>query len=462
MTSAFPPPPIEPLERLIVTDGLLINAQLWRQAHEYLRQRQNIHYQSLHQPGIVCGLGVRLIPAPSEVQAIYRDRRWVQIQPGIAIDVFGHPIIVKDPIDFRIATNPILDETLLLYLVISYVDPEKLQFSQPREIVAETFRIDEKNTPPHDREIEICRILLHLHSSSESHVLELENPQDVFAPGYNAIDLRYRRSAQSRPRGVVKVALADQGDAICAQAGVNLSYLLQSLPGLYSFLQADQLVKINLSAPEATQILDCDLLYLTEKHTLSITEPELELCQKYLATGGLMIIEVLTKDTQIEKLEKVRRRLQDAIERLGHHDPTDSIDHNSPVNELLSMHHDLQYELAAIETELKENFHQVYDYYNQLAGQLGTFLNPIDMPISRDSVLRSQPFLFAAFPILNDQALSIITGGRIMVLIGNLSLAWGLDEQLSLTRETIRTAQELGINILHYAWTRKQKIQLLK
>ncbi len=39
---------IEPLSRLVVRDGLLLNAERWRQAHQYHRQRQNLHYQSLH------------------------------------------------------------------------------------------------------------------------------------------------------------------------------------------------------------------------------------------------------------------------------------------------------------------------------------------------------------------------------------------------------------------------------
>ena len=58
------------------------------------------HYQSLHQPGIVCGLGVSVIPAPADLPAQYRDGRWLQIQSGIAIDLVGNPIIVPQPIDF--------------------------------------------------------------------------------------------------------------------------------------------------------------------------------------------------------------------------------------------------------------------------------------------------------------------------------------------------------------------------
>jgi hypothetical protein len=68
--------------------------------------------------------------------------------------------------------------------------------------------------------------------------------------------------------------------------------------------------------------------------------------------------------------------------------------------------------------------------------------------------------LFAALPTINYQPIQILVGGGIIVTIGNLSSAWGLDEELSYSRETIRTAQEMGINILHFAWRRRQLTQL--
>ncbi|MEM8715156.1 MAG: hypothetical protein AAGE92_05170, partial [Cyanobacteria bacterium P01_G01_bin.4] len=65
MIPSTPTPQI--FERLRVTDGLLIDRERWQLAHNYHRQRQNLHYQSLQQPGIVCGLGVASIAAPAEI-----------------------------------------------------------------------------------------------------------------------------------------------------------------------------------------------------------------------------------------------------------------------------------------------------------------------------------------------------------------------------------------------------------
>ena len=182
------------MERQQVRDGLLLTAERWQRAHDYQRQRQNLHYQSINQPGIVCGLGVRVIPAPKEVAAQYRDNRWVQIQPGIAIDVEGNPIIVPHQINFPIATELKDSEPVTVYLIAQYRDPDCLRANSEEEVVQETFRIDERSYPPERSEVELCRVLLRA-----SHQELLGTPADVFFPGYGDLDLRYRRQAQARP-----------------------------------------------------------------------------------------------------------------------------------------------------------------------------------------------------------------------------------------------------------------------
>jgi hypothetical protein len=52
--------------------------------------------------------------------------------------------------------------------------------------------------------------------------------------------------------------------------------------------------------------------------------------------------------------------------------------------------------------------------------------------------------------------MQILRGGGIIVALGNLSEAWGINEKRLISREAMRTAQELGINILHLAWRRRQ------
>jgi Domain of unknown function (DUF4159) len=391
MSHPFPTPPIQPFERLQASDGLLINAERWRKAHNYHRTRQNTHYQCLNQPGIVCGLGVRDIPAPSKVEAKYRDGRWVQIQPGIAIDLAGNLIVVPAPYDFPIDVEVVNTEPLMVYLTVSYIDPEELRARDTKDTVRETYRFDQRNSTLDISEIEICRILL------EPGKKEITQPADAFFPGYNNINLRYRRSAQARPQAIVQLAQVNHGDAGCDRNFFNLSYLLQSIQPLYSYLQGtEEAGQVSLADKN---LQDYDLLYLTGQQALSINNVELDNLKKYLSSGGVLLVDA----------------------------PTDAAD------------------------LIKSTY--------SLAEQFKRPLKPLG-ELRRDHPLRTQPFLFAALPIINQRPIEISTNGRIILVTGDLASAWGLDKELTLPRLMIRTAQELGINILNYAWKRRQLIGL--
>jgi hypothetical protein len=394
MTPPLPPPPIQPFERLQVTDGLLINADRWRQAHHYHRQRQNIHYQSLNQPGIVCGLGIHLIPAPTHLNlpTKYRDGRWLQIQPGIAIDVMGNPIVVPEAMEFRISSQAPSDEPLLVYLVVSYVDPDELQNQTQTERVRETFRIDEKTNPPDDTEVELCRVLL------QPGAIQLDRPKNLFAPAANQLDLRYRMQARSRAQGVVQIAQLLHDDPDPQRSTANLSFLLQSVESLYPTMQGHPAIG-TVSLKDAT-IHDYDLLYLTGRQTLALSEAEFTALKQYLDAGGVLLVDAAAGSLGLAK--------------------------------------------------------SIVD----LAQQLGTPINYLEKR-DRHHPLRTQPFLFAALPTVREQPIKLLSGGGIVLIVGDLSSAWGLDPDLSLSRADIRTAQELGINILHFAWKRRSMMQLL-
>ncbi|MBE9208007.1 DUF4159 domain-containing protein [Nostoc sp. LEGE 06077] len=392
---------IHPLERLQIQDGLLINAERWKRSHDYHRQRQNIHYQSLNEPGIVQGLGVSLILAPKDVPSQYNDKRWLQIQPGIAIDVNGNPIVVPQQIDFHISADITEEKPRLIYLVVRYVDPDTLQRKQVSEFEkqvskfeTETFRIDEKTTPPDTFEVELCRILL------QPGLVTLEHPQDVFYPSLNSLDFRYRKIARSRPTAVVRAAHLDTQETKEGNSFANLSSLLRYTESLTCTIQGDeQIARLSFPLLDPTIAINYDLLFITGSEPLILNVQELANLKSYLDGGGVLLVE----------------------------SPTDAVDRLESV------------------LEITEN--------------LGTPLEDLRR-LDRHHPLRTQPFLFAALPSFNQKHLQILVAGGIVLVIGDLSLAWGLDEKLTLPRETIRTAQELGINILNFGWNRKQMTQL--
>lgn len=393
---SFPPPPINPFERLRIYDGLMMNARRWLLAHEYHRRRQNVHYQSLNQPGIVFGLGVKLIAPPHEVPAQFRDQRWLKIQPGIAIDVEGNPIIVDEDTnrEYRIRTADPLTGTLTVYLVVSYVEPYSPDGGDNSEVVREWFRIDEKTSPPTEREVELCRIKL------QPGLVELENPTDVLFPETNQLDLRYRIQAKARPEAVVRVAqVQSEADRqkLSDRALEHLSYLMQSVAALYPALQGEKAVVISLKNQK--ELAAYDLLYLTDWQAVALDEEQIYQLKTYLTTGGIILID------------------------------------------FTSYYEYLPEEIIY----LTQNLEIYLQHWQEM---------------SRAHPLRTQPFLFVELPIINQQQIQLWNGGGVILIMGALSAAWGLDDDLYLDRNDIRTAQELGINILHFALRRRQIVQL--
>jgi hypothetical protein len=416
--SMFSSPRTLPLERLQVTDGLLLTAERWRLAHEYHRQRQNVHYQSLHQPGIVCGLKVGVVAAPEEFAAQYRDRRWLRVQPGVAIDSLGNPIIVPEAIDYRLASEPPRSGTAIIYLVLSYVDPDRLQRSVEPELVQETFRIDEKTTPPDALEVELCRVVI------QAGEVCLEETINVFAPQVNQVDLRYRQQVQARPLGRVIVA---------SRESVQWGELVRSLPALYPGLGVELVEPTN-------EFSSADLLVM-DAQQITFDDAGLEALKQHLGTGGTLLVNA-AGDSRFAKLGMVRQELQQTLAKICRD------------SSLVIEQEQVAVELVEVEASLMELLEAIVQPIKALAEQVGVTVEGNGL-LDRHHPLRHQPFLFAQFPVIYGMPIEVLAWGGIVVVIGNLGQAWGLDEALTLPRETMRSAQELGINLLHFAWQRR-------
>lgn len=449
MTKPWPFPPPQPLERLQVSDGLLMNAQRWRLAHRYHQNRQNLQYQLLSQPGIVFGLGVRAIAPPETVKAEYRDRRWLEIQAGIAIDLFGNLIVVPTPVSFRLASENRTAAPLAIYLVVRYVDPEELSRRLSGDLVKETFRLDEKSSPPELSEIELCRILLPPAGENPPATAELSVAADVFHPSYHHLNLLHRPQARSRPQMLVSIGqliLADESGT-SQRDFRNLTYLLQSLSALTPQMSGvDEPVPIPFNAelpPE--QLSYHDLLFFKASPAFSPSEEEVAVLKAYLETGGVLLVEPDLEGTNIPQLIALQREIEIAIVQA------------SSDRELTKSIQELETELEALQSDLKQKIEKISHPLRSLAQELETPLQALEQ-YSPPHLTQTQPFLFSTLPTLEGQPLQLFVGGGIVVAIGNLSSAWGVERQLP--RETIRTAQELGINLLHFAWKRRQLTQL--
>lgn len=447
--STSPMPDLEPLQLLYVTNGLPLTAERWWQAHHYYQHRQNLHYQSLQQPGIVCGLGVRVIPAPETVPSELRDARWVEIQPGMAIDWAGNPIVVDAPTSFRI-TSEVIDQPVTVYVVLAYVNPRTKQWaSLPADVVKEEFRINERTTPPDPDEVELCRIELRQNWEP------LQQAAQVLNPTAHELDLRHRQQVRSRPQHALRVGLIDQlSDSSGTPLRQRLTALLQSIEALYPSMAGPAAVEtVTLTAasssnrlPAAASASTCTVLVLPYSTVLALTDAQRMLLQQHIAQGSTLLIEYADTEEgllRLSTLHTVRTELHKAIADLQ------DIDTESG---LATMRQDLRAEQAACEAALQAQIQQIAQPVQQLLS------DPTVSPTT--SVLTSQPFLFDALPQLPTGPLHLLAWEGVVLAIGPLSAAWTSQQfDQPLDRATLRASQELGINILYQASRRQQLVQ---
>ena len=164
--------------------GLAIDADTWRDAHNYSRDQQRLHNLMFHNVGIVTGLEVTENDPPDMS---------VNIQPGAAIDTEGNTIIVRNVYHYKIQNRD--KETI--YLIIQfreilegpYQPPEG---GQPTRII-DGYRIQERDNLPEEPHLELARIEL---DPNEGVIRSANNR---LHPATNEIDLNYRQEANQPP-----------------------------------------------------------------------------------------------------------------------------------------------------------------------------------------------------------------------------------------------------------------------
>lgn len=430
MKKSWQPPEIKTFERLNVQDGLLIDAHKWKLDHSYLRQRQNYHYQSLNQAGIVCGLEVGIIPPPPNVRPEHRNLRWIELHPGIAIDHQGNMIVVPTAKKYRLDGTVSSQKTSqTIYLVLRYRDPDDLYGKETKEILTEQFRLDEKTEPPTLGEVEICRLEI---LPGE---VELKTATNIFEPEPNSLDLRYRQIAQWRSPGNIQISMYNESQPQTS----GLWMLLNSLRSLYPFLQGCTEVDDTFLTPEEVgELCQNDLLYLTEAQFCHLEPLQMQVIKKYIQVGGTILIDGTVENSQLAQLEGSRQELTQALAKIAN------------FSVFANRQQELENELNTINQEFNSKLQNILKLINKLGVNLTQW-----SALHHQYPLKIEPFLFSDPPMINQYQTQIWLGEGVILLLGNLSSAWALAPHLSLSREVVRNAQEMGVNILHYAWRRK-------
>ena len=172
------------LKRVNPFQGLVIDSDTWRDAHEYHRSQQRLHMLAFHNVGIVGGLTV-VANKPADLS--------VSIQPGMAVDEEGNIIIVPDIQHYQIQSR----ENRTIYLIIQFREVPSEPYQPPEggqpTRVMEAYRIQEGEKLPDESYLELCRINL---DSAEKTIRDAVKSSQ---PGKNEIDLRFRQEATQLP-----------------------------------------------------------------------------------------------------------------------------------------------------------------------------------------------------------------------------------------------------------------------
>lgn len=391
------------LKRVNPFQGLVIDADTWRDAHNYHRNQQRLHLLAFHQEGIVSGLGVT---------AGNTGDLSVDIQPGMAIDAEGNAIVVPQTQRYRLQTS----KAGTIHLILQFREvPEgpyqPAEGGQPTRIL-DAYKIEERDKLPGEPHIELARIDF---EPAEKAVRDAKNPAKA---GRNEIDLSHRQEARpaaappvtdrpapapekpaapapaapARPQETVTIGHAVLGGA---DAGLHLAGL-KNLSASFGHGNLIVNVRENISLEKAAS--QCQLVYLTGNGRFELDAGQQAALSGLLQSGGIIMGEGCSA-AQGEGEGKGAK----------------------------------EFGLA----------------FNQLAGQLQCKLEMVQ----RGHPLLSNRHVFAEVPPGTEPGM-LLEGGHMIYSGSDYGCAWqGGRESAPLPRETIRSAFEMGANIITYART---------
>lgn len=384
------------LKKVNPFQGLIIDADTWRDAHNYHRDQQRLHVLAFHGTGIVQGL---------EVNAANPPDTSVVVSPGLGIDPDGNVIVVGQKQRYRVQAQ----RAGTVYLVIEFreVPTEPYQppnGGQPTRLI-DAYKIEERDKLPAEPYVELARIDLD----------PARGPIREGSAGKNEIDLRFRKraapaappppTAGPAPAATVvrevpvaaSVETAVWGHAVLGGADgtthldglKNLARSI-SLPGSFE-------VSVQENVALGKDLDRYGLLYLTGRGRFEASAEQVAALGRYLQGGGVIIGEGCSAG---EGQARAAR----------------------------------EFGLA----------------FNQLAGQVKRKLETV----KRGHLLLTVPNVFAEVPAGAETGM-LLEGGRMVYCAGDYGCAWqgGRPDQ-PLAREAIRAAFEMGVNMAAYAGQR--------
>jgi hypothetical protein len=367
-----------PGRRISAFDGMTVTADVWQEAHEYHRYQQRMLALNGHGTGILAGLEV--IAGEPASQTIY-------ILPGAAIDPAGNLIIVEQPAAYDMGRYR--DGTL--HLLLTYDEtrpqPQNGQYGDNPFFVYTGYSVETVVDRPDTPQVELARILRRGHSDP------IKNAADLFRPGLNEIDLRFRPEVAPLARSTVLVGIAHLSPLDDPSHSRGVAHLARSVS-----MQPEMRVLVNDDVDLAGDLTDYTLLCLVAKATFDLDVAEVNNLREFVRKGGTLFVE--------------------SCHREGGARPASD------------------------------------DSFAVLISVLGSKPQPVKRheALLSEPFFFAQP----ADGYENQGTPELRAGGGIVVSTGDYGCLWQGDRRNGVaTREEIRAGMEWGHNLLLYAWQRR-------
>jgi hypothetical protein len=376
--------------------GLVLDADTWKDEQDYHRNQQRLHTLAFHGTGIVDGLEVKA-NQPPDFSLI--------ISPGIAIDTEGNAIVVPKSQHYSLGSK----NKGQVYLIIQYREVPTAPASPSEEgqatRILEAYRIREVTHLPDEPCLELARLDL---DPSKNSITDATAPSN---PTVNEIDLRFRQSAKAPLPDVSEIALHPHPSTETApQEKVILGHtaLGEASPDLHSSglmklaRQVGSQTEYQAVVEECTldeSVTQHTLLYVTGKGSFTFSDKKQTVLDSFVQSGGTIFAE-----SCVEQEEGVK-----------------------------------EFGLA----------------FNRLAEQLGKKLEVVQ----RGHPLLDCHHIFSAVPPGAKSEGLLMVGGQIIYSNYDYGCAWsGGYSNSPLPRDIIRGAFEMGVNIVAYANMMKKEV----
>jgi hypothetical protein len=376
-------------------EGLVLDADTWKDEQDYHRNQQKLHTLAFHGTGIVEGLEVKASQPPDSS---------LTISPGVAVDTEGNAIVVPKLQHYSLGSK----EKGQVYLIIQYREVPTALASPSEEgqatRILEAYRIREVANLPDEPYLELARLDL---DPSKKNITDARTPSN---PTVNEIDLRFRQSAKAPLPDVSKIALHPHPPAETApQDKVILGHL--ALGEASRDLHSSGLMKLarqlGFQAEYQAAVEECTLdeaisrhtlLYLTGKGPFTISDKKQAILNSFVQGGGTIFA------------ESCAEQQEEGVKEFG---------------------------LA----------------FNRLAEQLGGKLEVVQ----RGHPLLDCHHIFSTVPPGAKSEGLLMVGGQVIYSNCDYGCAWsGGYSDSPLPRDVIRCAFEMGVNIVAYAKMMKE------